>query len=388
MSDVYSRNVNEATTKLQNMRQDIEDLKISYNYSGIKSGQLPFLLQNQIQLLDKLKLSRDLQTPFVGKYLNYGDFVSTLQMFDQFDQFSKEGKEKASEIIEIENKIRDANAYINYARPFLMPQDQRLIPENKSLYNLATEYLLKAPEIQTFRRANMRQSIVREAFFDLSKADVARALKNHLIDPGEVETMEDAVDKTTPRGKRYSENLAFAQNTLLKGRTVKRNTLTTKVHGVTFANEDTGIGRQIILAHLEQEAKAGKPIYLALKKEEYKGEPAYAVLWGHDRNKIEQLGYLPKEQSIELDHVYHDKPINVRFLEITGGGTDKNGVSLSRGCSIELVLPEVKEPEKKPELVEKPAVMRQPKAQESPVKAPEKKNIVPDVTKDAGRELI
>lgn len=340
---LYEENQNKAVVELTRRKQKIMDLKGSYGYSDLVSGISPFLIQQQTDLLNRLQLAKEMGSGLIGPFLSYGDFTAFLQRFDLFDKTAAKLKEVASEIIEIGNYTHATNQFILANRAFLPVSDQKLLPENERLYSLAKDYLTKAPMIQTFKRQNMRQTIIREALTDLKKADIDRALKGHLILPDEIRDMSHMVDLTGDRAKNFETNLAYVSEKLgLKKEKAPYQEVHSKVKGVTFPNEGSDISRQIILGQMEEHAKT-HPIYLNLYKTTFEGEPAYKVFWGHDKNVIEQIGWLDATLSKQLDHMYQDQKIPVVFDRITGGGVDQDGRSVSRGCEITLHLPLAKE---------------------------------------------
>jgi hypothetical protein len=340
---LYEENQNKAVVELTRRKQKIMDLKGSYGYADLVSGISPFLIQQQTDLLNRLQLAKEMGSGLIGPFLSYGDFTAFLQRFDLFDKTAAKLKEVASEIIEIGNYTHATNQFILANRAFLPVSDQKLLPENEKLYSLAKDYLTKAPMIQTFKRQNMRQTIIREALTDLKQTDIDRALKGHLILPDEIRDMSHMVDLTGDRAKNFESNLAYVSEKLgLKKEKAPYQEVHSKVKGVTFPNEGSDISRQIILGQMEEYAKT-HPIYLNLYKTTFEGEPAYKVFWGHDKNVIEQIGWLDANLSKQLDHMYQDQKIPVVFDRITGGGVDQDGRSISRGCEITLRLPLAKE---------------------------------------------
>lgn len=99
---------------------------------------------------------------------------------------------------------------------------------------------------------------------------------------------------------------------------ILRNTIRTKVVGVTFDNDD-GTNRQDILKTM----RGGDD--LEIEPYTFKGEPAAYVKW-HGKT----LGNLSAELAAELSRKYAGDQITARVMEITGGD------DLTYGCNIEI----------------------------------------------------
>lgn len=348
---IYEKKINETVVELNRRVDKIMALKSEYNYSELISGMNPLLIQQQTQLLDRLKLAKETDSNGVGYFLNYGDFSAFLQRFDLFDRLSTGLKEAATRIIEIENMVQETNRFILSSRAFLPTANQKLLPEHTELYNMSVDYLRKAPCIQSYKRANMRQNIIKEALMDLDHDDIDKAIKKKLIHPDEIRDMSHIVDVTGKRAKNFEENLRYAGELLgLVKKDVPYKEVHTKLKGTTFTNDETGIERQELLKELEDYANSGKPVYLNLEMTTFNDKPACKVFWGYinpDRTTtINQIGWLDATLAGEISTAYGDKKIPVIFDGVTGGGVDRNGQTINRGCNITLRLPSTPSKEK------------------------------------------
>lgn len=113
-------------------------------------------------------------------------------------------------------------------------------------------------------------------------------------------------------------------------------TITFRVAGTTFDNED-GDSRQEILRHLKYgDAPWADPIYpeelnAELELTSFEGEPAIAVLVNDY-----QVGFVPKKmvRKVSVAMENHVATFSVSSVRILGGGTSSTGEKLSYGCEI------------------------------------------------------
>ena len=85
MSDsLYNTKKEEAENVLKQLLDEANDLKVSYNYSEIKSSNIPFLLQEQIQLIDRMSLSKNMKNEWaISDIKNNRHFMALMQDFEK-----------------------------------------------------------------------------------------------------------------------------------------------------------------------------------------------------------------------------------------------------------------------------------------------------------------
>lgn len=314
---MYNEKSAEVKNKLEAMEQQILDLKTSYNYAGLKEGFTPFQMQTQTQMIDRFNLAKNLHNDWIGKFKNYGEFVGVLQEFDTFDKKAAELREKACMVLEIAGATQKYNDYLRSHKEYAPKSNY--MPVNKELSMLAKDYLMKAPQIADFIRANYRQTIIKEALLDLSAEDIKKALSKHLIKPSEIQTMDLTV--TQGNVENYRTNLKICQQMFQLHGNQATDRFTTTLVGVSFSNDD-GTNRQTLLAELAAVSK-NRQVTLSLLPSVYRDQPAFAVQYNN-----QTIGFLSQDLANKLSSAYDGHKITPELIRVTGG----NGYTY--GCEI------------------------------------------------------
>ena len=311
---IYDAKVKEARTHLHKLEEEINDLKVSYDYTSFKSSPKPYEMKDQIALVDKISYGKNEKNGWVASHIdNYGTFMTMIKAFDLFEKKEAPLKEEACRMLMIERAIRGANDYIKNNRE-LLPMASLFI-EDKEVFGLCQDYLKKVPYFYTFDRQEYRSSIIRQAMCDLKEDDIKKAITNHVIRYKDIERLPDILPFSAPKETidRYAANIKMAKGAFTsveKANEVKtEETFSVKAVGVTFDNED-GTSRQSILSQMNEDENRS----VTLKRGEYKGKPSVAIIYDK-----ETVGFLSQTTANMLKESYPESPLSASDIEITGG---------------------------------------------------------------------
>ena len=329
---VYEREVKAAEDKLHEMEEEVNDLKVSYDYSNLKTSFAPYEMQDQIHMMDKMILRKSLKNEWTGHIENYGSFMSFMKEFDTFEK--KEGilKEQAMRIVVIERAIKRTNTYIKENRELL--PNALLIRESPELFSLAHEYLRKIPSFNSFDKQDYRTAIIRQAMTDLSEENIKKAIDHHVIRLSDVKGLPAAISPATKEEiENYKKSFSVISEAFKEvAPPVKdKDVINTRVTGVSFANPD-GTKRQDIIRNLFDKKT---PFPVELKRGTYKDKPCIEV-----RYDEKTLGYVPQAVVDTLTETYDDCPMTAKITEVTGGfeqsTEDGKVTTASFGCKLQI----------------------------------------------------
>lgn len=115
-----------------------------------------------------------------------------------------------------------------------------------------------------------------------------------------------------------------------------KETIRTKLVGVTFKTRETDEPRQEVLERVKESIEAGVPPVFIIEEYEWKNEPALALV-----ETIDDLGNIKADIVKDIYERFNAPQFNVLNVEITGGG-EKN-----YGCNIEFEVIETLSDEKR-----------------------------------------
>ena len=313
---LYNTKKEEAENVLKQLLDEANDLKVSYNYSEIKSSNIPFLLQEQIQLIDRMSLSKNMKNEWaISDIKNNGHFMALMQDFDTFEKKDIELREQATMILSVERAVARANDYLK-THIETLPGVYPLI-ENKELFTLAHDYLIKAQKFSSFDKQSYRTALIKQAILSnhIPAEKIAQDIKNKVIKISDVKDLPQSILNSTPKIKENYENIyntviAPAFPDLKKVAVKDKEKYMIKVVGTTFSNEN-GEKRQDILKELQQ---GTLPCKADLVKDTFKGKPSIAVVVNE-----KQIGFVPQSTANAIIDSYPDNKLEGEITNVTGG---------------------------------------------------------------------
>lgn len=348
---LYKDKQKEILDEMNQQAKEINDLKVSYNYSELKQSNIPFKIQEQLQLIERMNLSHSNHNEFaISDIKNGGHLMALLQEFDTFEKTSVELKEQAMMIVTIGRAITRYNQFLKDNAEFL--PNATLLVDNKNLFMMAHQYLVKVSSFNTFDKQAYRSALIKQAILSkhIPKEKIEQYIKNHVIRPVDVKDFPPTIVNTSKEKKEWYEDIY--QNVLQKmfkdlhqkQKDTSVDTLDTKLVGVTYANDD-GVKRQDLIKQMKEESKENYPIEVSLVRGDYKGKPMVSVLY-HDNI----IGVLNQTTANILHDAYESNELKGFITDITGGfeQTKEDGTKskASFGCSIQvqIALENKKEP--------------------------------------------
>ena len=327
-TNLYDEKRTEAEKKLEEYLQEVEDLKVSYNYSEIKQSNIPFQIQEQIQLIDRMRLAKGTKNEWaISEIKNNGHFMALLQEFDFFEKKEPQLREYAMEVITIERAIKRANEFLKNNSEVVSGFP---LIENADLFAICHAYLVKAKQFDTFDKQAYRAALVKQAM--LSKGvpteKIEQGIKNRVITAKDAALLQPTVLGVSKEASdHYKEAYAVISSHFANAskQEEKKTTDATKevfhkrVVGTTFANED-GTKRQDIILAMKEENDA-LPIPVDLVRGEYKGKPSISVSY-HGK----QVGFLDQTTANAITETYPENALHGYIEEISGGDFEKTSV--------------------------------------------------------------
>lgn len=342
--NLYDEEKAKAEKTLQDLLREVEDLKVSYNYSEIKQSVVPFQIQEQIQLIDRMRLAKNTKNEWaISEIKNNGHFMALMQEFDLFEKKETSLQEYAMEVLTIERAIKRANEFLKNNSELVSGFP---LVENTELFAICHAYLVKVKQFDTFDKQAYRSALIRQAMMakSIPMEKIEQSVKNRVITAKDMPLLEEQVLGVPKEvADHYKEAYAVLASHFAGAKTVEQKTSASagnvfhkRVVGTTFANDD-GAKRQDIIAKMKEEETL--PVAVKLLRGEYKGKPAISVWY-----KEKQIGFLDQTTANAITETYPTEPLHGSISEITGGfeetaiNGEKKKASFGLSITIEVEL--------------------------------------------------